>query len=77
MKKKREKVAINIKAVSTDIRSFGVPVFTYTFTTRRELDTKTLECFIEVDVPEKIAEFRQRHGFSKEGLVDWLNNNYE
>tara|TARA_R110000744_G_scaffold264014_3_gene378278 strand:+ start:111 stop:353 length:243 start_codon:yes stop_codon:yes gene_type:complete len=33
--------------------------------------------FKEVQVAETLKEFRELHGLTKEGLVEWLNKNYE
>ncbi|MCP5063616.1 MAG: hypothetical protein GY936_14310 [Ignavibacteriae bacterium] len=77
MKKGKKKVIANIQDFSVDISSFGSPVFTYTFTTRKEISTETLECYVEIDVPETLAEFRDLHEYSKEDLLEWLNENYE
>tara|TARA_R110002074_G_scaffold30696_1_gene86649 strand:- start:195 stop:440 length:246 start_codon:yes stop_codon:yes gene_type:complete len=40
-------------------------------------DPEVLILFKEVQVAETLKEFRELHGLTKEGLVEWLNENYE
>jgi len=82
MRKEKKKVELNFEQVSMDRMSYGchqiAPAkYTYEFTTYEPVDIETLECFVEVDVPETLSEFRQIHGLSKEELTEWLNKNYK
>lgn len=80
MKKERKIVAVNFEQVEftrdfDSIESRGT--FRYEFTTREPFDFKSLECTIEIDVPETLTEFREVNNLSKDDLIQWLNKNYK
>lgn len=80
MRKERKLVDMRLEQVSVErMEHFGFAPMTYTyeFKTHEPIDTETLECFVEVDVPETLAEFRQMNNLSKEELTEWLNKNYK
>ena len=82
MKKEKKKIELNLEQVSMDRMSFGcheiAPAkYTYEFTTYEPVAIETLECFVEVDVPETLSEFREMNNLSKEELTEWLNKNYK
>lgn len=77
MKKVKKQLNLNLIHTTTEISDFKGVIHTYVVETRELIDLGTLECFVEVDEPETLSEFRNKHGISKDGLTEWLNKNYK
>lgn len=80
MKKGKKKVDLHWEHTTLD-HDFFLPhiiqEYTYVFKSNENIDVRNLECFIEIDVPETISEFREMHNLSKGDLIEWLNENYK
>lgn len=80
MKKIKRQVEISFKLVylgQTNKPKLGSATYIYEFKTHKPIDIDNTKCFIEIDVAETLAEFRQKNNLSKDQLVEWLNKNYK
>lgn len=79
---KVNKRPLSIEEISMEHTGCGMlgvgPVYTYSFQTAQRFDHKAeIEIYQEIEVPEKLKEFLELKGLSKDELVEWLNANYE
>lgn len=78
MKKTKKEVKLTLIGVECYYNELSTYRYAYTFGSNEFFTSEdNLQHFIEVNEPETIKEFCEKHNMPKKEVIEWLNKNYK